>query len=776
VSTRHVTFQYPHLDLSSFILHSSIEALPPQIFPFFLEYFVDLCIQVPLEKLLSLRNGPNALDIFEIGEEDIEDSQDNSHSSIERGMSSSAGKRSRTAAARNGFVSSSVIPVDFGDDDLSGEDDTIVKKRRLGKGKISVLTNRSSRQGSRQSSRLSSRPQSRANNGDESSDDSDLEAPTSRGMQPTRGSRFATRSSGRNTRSSTAKPIIKLLRKSSKTIDDDESDELARDVPEDSDASDIVFQQRNQKKTTKGRQSRSESKGKHGRGRQVVDDESSSSPERATRRSGRERVVKNMRERDMEEEIYADEVATNNAPKVISIREIFQPVPKDSPFRLLHNQDCDVCGGTETHSNKGPSPLIFCQGCSTSIHKVCLGYRSGRDHMVTKVGQGNFVMQCRRCIGVAAKKDRFAPRLDVCQGCKEKGPACAAFSPKRTAKQEEKLREENAGDDPVTEVSETLINNSKNVLFRCTSCARSYHFNHLPPLSKSSKTPEDVDELLQERFEEYSQGWQCKECLEVPAKIDALVAWRPVDRDSYVTGQTLEDFTEDEKEYLIKWEGKSHFKCLWMPGAWVWGVTVAIMRNAFLKRDEGINLLPKWNSEEAIPEEFLRMEIVFDVSYVKGFSPKSESADKAAINMVDEVLVKFQGLGYDDAVWEEPPKPDDEDRWSDFVAAYNEYVVGQYFKNLPAATMKERVDDFRSLHFAKKVELKKQPSALTGGEMMPYQMEGLNWLLYNFHQKKNVILADEMGLGKTIQIISLFASLVKGNPKVGPLPNLQVSY
>jgi len=50
--------------------------------------------------------------------------------------------------------------------------------------------------------------------------------------------------------------------------------------------------------------------------------------------------------------------------------------------------------------------------------------------------------------------------------------------------------------------------------------------------------------------------------------------------------------------------------------------------------------------------------------------------------------------------------------------------------------------------------------------MMPYQMEGLNWLLYNFHQKKNVILADEMGLGKTIQIIAMIASLVKDNPKV----------
>ncbi len=51
---------------------------------------------------------------------------------------------------------------------------------------------------------------------------------------------------------------------------------------------------------------------------------------------------------------------------------------------------------------------------------------------------------------------------------------------------------------------------------------------------------------------------------------------------------------------------------------------------------------------------------------------------------------------------------------------------------------------------------------------MPYQMEGLNWLLYNFHQKKNVILADEMGLGKTIQIISLLAALIKGNPKCWP--------
>jgi len=62
--------------------------------------------------------------------------------------------------------------------------------------------------------------------------------------------------------------------------------------------------------------------------------------------------------------------------------------------------------------------------------------------------------------------------------------------------------------------------------------------------------------------------------------------------------------------------------------------------------------------------------------------------------------------------------------------------------------------------------MKTQPTALSGGKLMDYQMEGMNWLLYNFHQKKNVILADEMGLGKTVQIVALLTALIKQDPKV----------
>ncbi|PVH85370.1 hypothetical protein DL98DRAFT_511838 [Cadophora sp. DSE1049] len=701
---------------------------------------------VSLETLLQLRNGQNALNFFNRNTSDSEET--------EPGMATLASKRVRTKTPNFGFVDSSLVAL-HSDDEVSGDQST-VKKRRLEKGRVSLLTSNSTRQ----SSRVNSRPSSRTIHDEESSEfDSEDPKPA------------------RVTRSAHTRPTIKANSSFQDDMDDDEDededeDELARPAQNESD-SDIVYMQPKRSKRNKIRQTRSQSKGgkAKSRGRPRKNSSPSSSPERAqpSRRSGRDRATKDMRERDMDEELYADDVAINNTPKVISIREIYKHIAKDSPFSRFHNQTCDVCSGTGSHSNKGTSPLIHCQGCSTSIHKVCLGYRSGREHMVTKVGHENFVLQCRRCIGTYEKKDKSAPHLDVCHDCKNPGPACAAFAPKRTPKQEEKLREEHDGDDPITQVSDTLVNKAENVLFRCTSCQRAYHFEHLPSLKSSKKTENmDIDETREKRLKEYSLKWHCKECYQMPAKVQGLVAWRPADREGYIDGQTVDEFREDEKEYLIKWTDLSYFKCTWISGAWVWGVTATSMRKAFVRRNEGINELPKYTEEEAIPEEFLRMEIIFDVQYDDEFERESEEADRAAINMVEQVLVKFQGLGYEEAVWEEPPEPKDEARWSDFVAAYNEYVAGRYLDPPTAAIMKARADTFRSLNFEKDVELKEQPSALTGGKMMPYQMEGLNWLLYNFHQEKNVILADEMGLGKTIQLIAFMASLVKDNPECWP--------
>ncbi|GAX74493.1 hypothetical protein CEUSTIGMA_g1942.t1 [Chlamydomonas eustigma] len=51
------------------------------------------------------------------------------------------------------------------------------------------------------------------------------------------------------------------------------------------------------------------------------------------------------------------------------------------------------------------------------------------------------------------------------------------------------------------------------------------------------------------------------------------------------------------------------------------------------------------------------------------------------------------------------------------------------------------------------------PPWLKGGELHPYQIEGLNWLYYKRTTAENVILGDEMGLGKTVQTIAYLSSL-----------------
>lgn len=480
------------------------------------------------------------------------------------------------------------------------------------------------------------------------------------------------------------------------------------------------------------------------------------------RRSGRSAGTKNYVAPDVEDDYVIYEDKGTAAPKHVSVREIFKPLDKKSGFAQSHSNECEVCEG---NSHVGKGPLIYCQGCTYSFHKVCLGIRSSRDHRVTKVGEDDFVLQCRICIGMYRKKDSNAPNHAKCETCKLENPSCREFSPKKTPKQEEKLREENGGKDPVTPVDPTLINNADSLLFRCASCRRGFHIEHLPPLTKDGEITEDV---RADRLSEYSLvDWKCKDCVDAKHKIHALVAWRPINQESYVPGQTWQQFPEDEREYLVKWENRSHFHDTWMPGAWVFGVTAAVMRLAFFKRDE--NDHPKMTTKDAVDEEWLLADVFLKVQYRRNPVNSSRSKDLARIGDVKDVYVKFQGLSYSEAVWDSPPPQDSGAPWEAFRAAYEEYVNGMYFEVVSDQKMKERIQQYRKLNFSKECELREvQPSGLKRGKLMGYQLEGVNWLLYSFHQKSNVILADEMGLGKTIQVVALISSLVHDKPNCWP--------
>ncbi|KAB2568919.1 Chromatin remodeling factor mit1 [Lasiodiplodia theobromae] len=482
---------------------------------------------------------------------------------------------------------------------------------------------------------------------------------------------------------------------------------------------------------------------------------SSKIPRTGTRRSDRAtRHQDNMEEVAIDLELFrADEPKRPAPPKATGAREVFQELPRNDPFRNWHIQQCDTCGDGTT-----VGPLIYCQGCVLAYHKGCLGHRTGREHLVTKVSDDNFVLQCRRCINAHHRKDMLAPDLGRCQVCKETGKSCTAFRQRKTAMQEQREREENDGEDPITDVGPNLINNRFNILFRCSSCWRGFHFYHLPPKSPHHMDiEEDEEETAERRFAEYSQAWQCKECSDMPAKVSGLIAWKPVDEENYIAGTSCENVHEDDKAYLVKWDKLSYFRASWMPGAWTWGVTNVTMRKAFFKKDTG----PKMRTEDAIPEEYLRIDIVLDVKYTSIVEILSEEIDKARIKEVDQALIKYKGLGYEDAVWEKVPVPEDGDRWTDFVTAYNDWVLGRYTNAPKKGPLQVRLEKARSQPFTK-LEKSKQPDILQSGmELMKYQIDGLNWLYYQWYSKKNGILADEMGLGKTIQVIAFLATLIQ---------------
>lgn len=485
---------------------------------------------------------------------------------------------------------------------------------------------------------------------------------------------------------------------------------------------------------------------------------------------------------------YVEDERAPAAPRIMSVREVFQLPTND--FKEVHRPVCDGCGYGDD-KNKGA--LIPCQGCSNSYHKACLGNRSTRDHAVTKVASDAFVMQCRFCIGFYKKKDSRAPKHDVCQGCNKQNPSCKRFSPKKTPKQEEALRIEKGGVDPVTPVQPELVNNTKSVLFRCSRCHCAWHYEHLPHPNKSRDPAlNDPESLARLRREEYEITWLCKRCQDTDEeKVDKIVAWRPRDREAYAEGMDITFYDEDDLEYLLKWEKKSYNHCVWMPGAWVYGVVKANMRLSFVKRslgetgDEGLDVerhndsLLRWSEKDAIHSVWIMPDIILDVQYAprsrddekkyraKSLKDKFED-DLNRIFHVIKIYVKFEGLGYEDAVWDTPPSPGAGALYDAYLDAYREFLNGKHFRSESWCVMKERIDNFRELEFANGIEVKEQPKGLQRGKLMEYQLEGLNWMLYNFRHERSVILADEMGLGKTVQVVALLSSFIQDNPKIWP--------
>lgn len=114
-----------------------------------------------------------------------------------------------------------------------------------------------------------------------------------------------------------------------------------------------------------------------------------------------------------------------------------------------------------------------------------------------------------------------------------------------------------------------------------------------------------------------------------------------------------------------------------------------------------------------------------------------------------QYLVKWRGSSYDQCTWE---------KWSDIQSYYREvWLFWQQQKSptlpihhLPFPTLQDykKMEQSPSFGISNVMPLEDDEVAPEGLKVRDYQLEGVNWLLWNWWHKRSCILADEMGLGK----------------------------
>ncbi|KAI9980429.1 hypothetical protein PInf_026375 [Phytophthora infestans] len=112
-------------------------------------------------------------------------------------------------------------------------------------------------------------------------------------------------------------------------------------------------------------------------------------------------------------------------------------------------------------------------------------------------------------------------------------------------------------------------------------------------------------------------------------------------------------------------------------------------------------------------------------------------------------LVKWKALPYDEISWEREDDVGDDaavEQYNDrIVRAAKRFKKIALAKHLPPSKRK----NFRGYTAESRPPCRKEQTF----QLRDYQLTGVNWMLFNWYQKRNSMLADEMGLGKTVQTV-----------------------
>uniref|UniRef100_A0A8C5C3E7 Chromodomain helicase DNA binding protein 7 n=1 Tax=Gadus morhua TaxID=8049 RepID=A0A8C5C3E7_GADMO len=204
---------------------------------------------------------------------------------------------------------------------------------------------------------------------------------------------------------------------------------------------------------------------------------------------------------------------------------------------------------------------------------------------------------------------------------------------------------------------------------------------------------------------------------------DSPAGQSPSSQHQQESGEELE-----VEEFYVKFKSFSYLHCRW---ADLPELEKDKRIHQKIKRFRAKQLLNNFITEmddEPFNPDYVEVDRVLDVS---------ESPDENG-ETVTLYLVKWCGLPYEDSTWE--LKSDiDQSKIDDYDVIAQRAPNTKHVDRPPMDGWKrcEASKDYRN-----------------SNSLREYQLEGLNWLTFNWYNNRNCILADEMGLGKTIQSIT----------------------
>ncbi|KAG8442016.1 hypothetical protein GDO86_010983 [Hymenochirus boettgeri] len=207
---------------------------------------------------------------------------------------------------------------------------------------------------------------------------------------------------------------------------------------------------------------------------------------------------------------------------------------------------------------------------------------------------------------------------------------------------------------------------------------------------------------------------------------------------SKFTKKQLESGEELEvEEFYVKYKNYSYLHCQWATVEELEKDKRIHQKIKRFRAKQGQNKFLSEIEDDLFNPDYVEIDRILDVA---------QSTDEKGEPM-SHYLVKWCSLPYEDSTWE--LKQDlDQAKIEEFEKLQSREPETERVERPPA-------DEWKKSESSREYK--------NNNSLREYQLEGVNWLLFNWYNARNCILADEMGLGKTIQSITfLYEIFLKG--------------